>query len=71
MSEVSGTKSATKKGGRTTEGIKKSHIKGKNRHFESICDEIIEFQRTGHYNLMYIETKKRLGSKSGYSERWH
>jgi hypothetical protein len=27
-------------------------------YLESICDEIIKFQRTGRYDLMYMKTKE-------------
>jgi hypothetical protein len=27
-------------------------------YLESICEEIIEFQRTGRYDLMYMKTKE-------------
>ena len=28
------------------------------KYLEKICNEIMEFQRTGHYELMYIKTKE-------------
>ena len=28
-------------------------------YLENICNEIMEFQRTGRYDLMYMETKER------------
>jgi hypothetical protein len=34
----------------------------KKEYLESICDKIIEFQRTGRYDLMYMKTKE-LGLK--------
>jgi hypothetical protein len=31
---------------------------------ESICDKIIEFQRTGHYDVIYVKMKElKLGKK--------
>jgi hypothetical protein len=39
--------------------------KAKKEYLESICDEIIEFQRTGRYDLMYIKTKE-LGWKENH-----
>ena len=36
---------------RTTETTKKEYI-------EDICNDIIGFQRTGHYDLMYMKTKE-------------
>jgi hypothetical protein len=43
---------------RTTGNAKKEYL-------ESICDEIIEFQRTRCYDLMYIKTKE-LGWKENH-----
>jgi hypothetical protein len=37
----------------------------KKEHLDSICDEIIEFQRTGRYDLMYMKTKQ-LGWKENH-----
>jgi hypothetical protein len=37
----------------------------KKEYGESICDEIIEFQRTGHYDLMYMK-RKELGLKENH-----
>jgi hypothetical protein len=36
-------------------------------YLESICDKIIEFQRTGCYELMYMKTKE-LGWKENQSK---
>jgi uncharacterized membrane-anchored protein len=38
---------------------------GKNEYLESICDDIIEFQRTGRYDQMYMKTKE-LGWKENH-----
>jgi hypothetical protein len=38
--------------------LKRATYNAKKEYLESICDEIIEFQRTGRYDLMYIKTKK-------------
>jgi hypothetical protein len=43
---------------RATDNTKKEYLEG-------ICDEIIEFQRIGCYNLMYMTTKK-LGWKENH-----
>jgi hypothetical protein len=43
---------------RTTDNANKEYL-------ESICDEIIEFQRTGSYDLMYMKTKE-LGWKENH-----
>jgi hypothetical protein len=37
----------------------------KKEYLESICDDIIEFQRTGRYDLMYMKTKE-LGWKENH-----
>jgi hypothetical protein len=36
---------------RTTDNAKKEYV-------EKICNEIMEFQRRGHYDLMYMKTKE-------------
>ena len=36
--------------------------KGRKEYLENICNEIMEMQRTGHYDLMYMKTKE-LGGK--------
>ena len=36
---------------RATENVKKEYC-------ENICEEIMEFQRTGRYDLMYMKTKQ-------------
>jgi len=30
----------------------------KKKYLENICNEIVEFQRTGHYDLMYMKRKE-------------
>jgi retron-type reverse transcriptase len=42
--------------------LKTAIHKDKNKYLEIIFDEIIEFQRTGCYDLVYMKTKE-LGSK--------
>jgi hypothetical protein len=37
----------------------------KTEYLESICDKVIEFQRTGHYDFMYMNTKE-LGWKENH-----
>jgi hypothetical protein len=37
----------------------------KKEYLDSICDEIIEFQRTKRFNLMYMKTKE-LGWKENH-----
>jgi hypothetical protein len=45
--------------------------RAKEKYLESICDKIIEFQRTGHYVLMYMKTKE-LGWKENHGiQHWH
>jgi hypothetical protein len=43
---------------RATDNVKKEYL-------ESICNKIIEFQRAGHYDLMYMKTKE-LGWKENH-----
>jgi hypothetical protein len=45
--------------------LKRATDKAKKEYLESICDKIMEFQRTGHYNLTYMKTKK-LGWKENH-----
>jgi hypothetical protein len=45
--------------------LKRATDNAKKEYLESICDEIIEFQRTGRYNLMYMKTKE-LGWKENH-----
>jgi len=40
--------------------LKRATETAKKEYLESICNEIIEFQRTGRYDLMYMK-KKELG----------
>jgi hypothetical protein len=43
-------------------GLKRAMDNAKKEYLESICDKIIEFQRAGRYDLMYMK-KKELGWK--------
>jgi hypothetical protein len=43
---------------RLRSGLKKATVKAKKEYLESICDEVMEFQRTGRYDLMYMNTKE-------------
>jgi hypothetical protein len=46
--------------------------KAKKEYLESICDEIIEFQRIGRYDLMYMKKKgTRLERKPWDSIHWY
>jgi hypothetical protein len=38
--------------------LKKATDIAKKEYLDGKCDEIIEFQRTGHYDLMYMKTKR-------------
>jgi hypothetical protein len=49
---------------KTEERIGKSQRKGQEEYLESICDEILEFQRTGH---VHEDKGTRLERKSGHS----
>lgn len=61
MNEGSRRMSPMKKQGRTIEELRinwqKPQTRPKKEYFDSICDKIMEFQRTGLYDLMYVKTK--------------
>jgi hypothetical protein len=38
--------------------LKRATDNAKKEYLESICDKIIEFHRTGRYDLMYVKTKE-------------
>ena len=38
--------------------MKRATDNAKKEYLENICNEIMEFQRTGHYGLMYMKTKE-------------
>jgi hypothetical protein len=62
MNEGNGRMSTTKDGRknyrRLRNKLKRATDNAKKEYLESICDEIIEFQRTGRYDLMYMKTKE-------------
>jgi hypothetical protein len=37
--------------------LKNATDKAKKEYLDSLCDKIMEFQRTGHCNLMYMKIK--------------
>jgi hypothetical protein len=37
--------------------LKRATDNAKNEYLKNICNEIMEFQRTGRYDLMYMKTK--------------
>jgi hypothetical protein len=39
--------------------LKRATDKARKEYLKSICDEIIEYQRTGRYDLMYMKTKEQ------------
>jgi hypothetical protein len=45
--------------------LKRATDNAKKEYLESICDEIIEFQGTGRYDLVYMKTKE-LGWKENH-----
>jgi hypothetical protein len=45
--------------------LKSATDNAKKENLDSICDEIIEFQRTGRYDLMYMKTNE-LGWKENH-----
>ena len=44
---------------RLTNELKRATDNAKNEYLENICNEIMEFQRTGHYDLMYKGCSER------------
>jgi hypothetical protein len=60
MNERSGRMSTTKKEGlqMTEERIEKSQTRPRRNIFESKYDKIMEFQRTGRYDLMHMKMKE-------------
>jgi hypothetical protein len=51
-------KEGRKNYGRLRNKLKRAMDNAKKEYLESMCDEIIEFQRTGRYDLMYMKTKE-------------
>jgi hypothetical protein len=45
--------------------LKRATGKAKKEYLACICDEFLEFQSTGHYDLMYMQTKE-LGWKENH-----
>jgi hypothetical protein len=45
--------------------LKTATHKDKNKYLEIVCDKIMEFQRTGCYDLVHMKTKE-LGSKENH-----
>ena len=43
---------------RLTNELKRATETAKKEYLENICNEIIEFQRTRRYDLMYMKTKE-------------
>ena len=42
---------------RLSNELKRTTEKAKKEYLENACTEIMEFHRTGHYDLMYMKTK--------------
>jgi len=38
--------------------LKRATDNAKKEYLENMCNEIMEFQRTGHYDLLYMKTKE-------------
>jgi len=52
--------------------LKRATDNSKKEYLENICNEIMEFQRTGRYYLMYMKTKEtRLEGDPRDSKYWH
>ena len=41
--------------------MKRAKEKAKKEYLENACTEIMEFHRTGRYDLMYMKTKELVG----------
>ena len=39
-------------------GLKRATEEAKKEYLERICDDIIEFQRRGHFDLIHVKTKE-------------
>jgi hypothetical protein len=52
------TKKRKKNERRQRNELKRAREKAKKEYLDCQCDEIIEFQRTGRYDLMYMKTKE-------------
>jgi hypothetical protein len=52
------TEEDKKKYRRLRNKLKRTTDNAKKEYFENTCNEIIEFQRTGRYDLMYMKTKE-------------
>jgi hypothetical protein len=68
MNEGNGRMSTTKKEGKlqkTEERIERVMDNAKKEYLESMCDEIIEFQGTGRYYIMFMKIKE-LGWKENH-----
>jgi hypothetical protein len=50
--------------------LKRATGNAKKDDLESICTEIIQFQRMGHYDLMYMKTKELGWKKPWVSKHW-
>jgi hypothetical protein len=76
MNEGNGRMSTTKEGGknyrRLSNELKIATDNAKNEYLENKCDEIIEFQRAGRYDLTHTKHKgSRLKRKPWDSKHWH
>ena len=63
VTEWNGRMTITNKEGRKNyrsvkNGLKRAIVEAKNECVENICEKIMEVQRTGRYDLMYLETKE-------------
>jgi type I site-specific restriction-modification system R (restriction) subunit len=57
---------------RLTNELKTTTHKSKKEYLKSICYDIMEFQRTGRYDLMYMKSQTlRLKRKPQDSKQWH
>jgi hypothetical protein len=53
-----GSKGGRKDDRRLRNELRRATNKAKKEYLENVCHEIMEFQTTGHYDLMYTKTKE-------------
>ena len=57
------TEESRKNYGRLRNGLKRATDNAKKEYLENICNEIMEFRRTGRYELMGVKTKELGGRR--------
>ena len=65
------TEESRKNSRRLRKELKRTTDNAKKEYLENIRNEIMEFQRTGRYNLMNMKIKNRLEGDPRDSKYWH